>query len=159
MVLMKLLVNIFFFQFKPNMTYQFELNTISRYSQEITGIAAIMIILSHAVLSCLVCGQALPSFMPAWLIVTPILAIMCMFLKLNIRIINKIFHFMGRISLESYLTNITLPIVIYWFLETTGLLRYNGGNYLLYSLSVLCGIVLSVVVNHISKRIVLYGKN
>ena len=64
--------------------------------------------------------------------------------------IDKVFCFMGGLSLESYLTNIYLPDLLRYV--HLGALEY--GNYLKYILVVLLGIPLAYCINRISANLV-----
>lgn len=72
----------------------------------------------------------------------PLICILCYLLNLRvITCLRSMLSFMGKISLESYLFNVNLPIVI------TGLLIYFGiqdkTNYLMYSMNICVGTALS----------------
>lgn len=65
---------------------------------------------------------------------------------------NSAWHFMGEISLESYLTNIFLPVVFVHaaWIHNHPILGY--GNYIGYLLVIVVGIILSVLVHKLSDR-------
>lgn len=84
------------------------------------------------------------------LLLFPLLGTICLVLPLiKCDIIHKYFSFMGKISLESYLTNTMLPaflsyVGLHWFSAYSYL---NYGNYLFYALVIIIGIFLSALIN------------
>lgn len=108
---------------------------------------------SHALLTCIgtaICYKTLQLFgitiywlLPIWGIGV---LMMCISFISNISLFNKLFVFMGGITLESYLTNIYLGDV------------FRRGEFdsklIAYILVVVLGILLSVVTNKISTRII-----
>ena len=108
---------------------------------------------SHALLTCIgtaICYKTLQLFGITIYWLLPILGIgvlmMCISFISNISLFNKLFVFMGGITLESYLTNIYLGDV------------FRRGEFdsklIAYILVVVLGILLSVVTNKISTRII-----
>lgn len=68
----------------------------------------------------------------------------------RLSLIDKIMIFMGKISLESYLTNIYLPNIFRLF----DFGDYAYGIYLRYTLVVLIGIPLAYLINRVSTRLI-----
>ena len=92
-----------------------------------------------------------------WLLVLPIITLFIMFFSYRnfiiSRLFNKITLFFGKISLESYLTNITVPIFISWAIILLDIEHFNKGNYLMYGISLIVGICLSCGVNSLAALI------
>lgn len=85
-----------------------------------------------------------------WILFFPLIIIACVLLDYcKIKLISKFLDFMGDISLESYLFNVTLIVWIdYFSLLPTDFYAYR------YAFIVGIGIILSYVVNKISKVVV-----
>lgn len=66
----------------------------------------------------------------------------------------KLFVFMGAISLESYLFNIYLPVVLRKIGCKDFLYTFDSGNYVFYLLVIVLGILLAYIANMFCKRIV-----
>lgn len=82
----------------------------------------------------------------------PLIYAMCLFVKDGGILVNKICNFFGGITLESYLFNGNLPILIITFFSYTGLKDHN--NILAYLLAVLLGTLLSYVFSLLIKRVI-----
>ena len=89
----------------------------------------------------------------AWLVAVPITALFCIILETNITLLNKLAKLIGTISLKSYLTKITLPCIFLWAIERFNYVRFNIGNYLMYTSSVIFGIIISIAVHNVCTRI------
>lgn len=87
-----------------------------------------------------------------WILFFPFIIIVCVLLDYcKIKLISKVLDFMGNISLESYLLNVTLIVWIdYFSLLPTDFYTYR------YAFIVGIGIILSYIVNKLS--IVIVGK-
>lgn len=87
----------------------------------------------------------------------PITVVSIKVMSVNNKYIGEIrcfFAFMGSISLESYLYNILLPIIlisINWDFIKVGI---NNGNYFIYSLTILIGVVLSYLTHRMTNRLI-----
>lgn len=64
------------------------------------------------------------------------------------------FQFMGKISLESYMSNVMLPGIFVFVPWVINGVNYNEGNRLLYLCVIVFGIPLAYLVNRISKPII-----
>ena len=83
----------------------------------------------------------------------PLVFVFVWIVNLSINWANRLFAFFGRISLESYLFNVTLPYFVFmisW--ENT---KLGQGRYFPYFLIILLGTFLSVIVNRIVKVILI----
>ena len=92
-----------------------------------------------------------------WLLVLPIIAFFTLFFSFRSQILNCLYYkitlFFGKISLESYLTNITVPVFISWAIIELRVQYYNEGNILMYALSLIVGICLSCGINSLAALI------
>lgn len=65
-----------------------------------------------------------------------------------------VFSFMGVISLESYLLNISLPRVTSLHNWSLGIVDLSYGNYCMYISTVIISIIIAVAVNRLSRKII-----
>lgn len=65
-----------------------------------------------------------------------------------------VFSFMGVISLESYLLNISLPRVTSLHNWSLGIVNLSYGNYCMYISTVIISIIIAVAVNRLSRKII-----
>lgn len=70
------------------------------------------------------------------------------------RLFNSIFLFFGKISLESYLTNIYL-LVLFGYIDF-GVLGY--GNYLKCTLAIAVGVPLAYLMNNVCNKLITHKK-
>ena len=73
--------------------------------------------------------------------------------------INKIFSFLGTISLESYLANIFLPVVLRKVGLVSFMQTFDAGNYVFYLIVVFAGVGLAYVGHIISERVLVVIQN
>lgn len=85
-----------------------------------------------------------PSICMNWFLILPLIVISIEFFRHTNDFTRNLFKFMGKISLESYLTNIVL---ISLFQRYIYLIPYNQGNYFMYFMVILIGILLAILVN------------
>ena len=88
------------------------------------------------------------------LLVVPFLLFAIIFFDNVGKFIKIPFHFMGKISLESYMANVMLPVFFAMVPWVVNGVNYNVGNRLLYLCVVIFGIILAYVVHRISQPIV-----
>ncbi len=88
-----------------------------------------------------------PSIAISCFCIIPLVMLCAKFLSYDFKIINHIANFMGQISLESYLFNVTLPL--FFTLSTWECMGVclSYGNYLPYVLVVAVGTILSYIVH------------
>lgn len=80
----------------------------------------------------------------------PLLYVMCLFIKTSL-VVRKIGSFLGRISLESYLFNGSVPVFVILIFEHYHIPDYC--NILAYVIAVIIGTLLSVVFNRMYRNI------
>lgn len=91
--------------------------------------------------------------------IAPLVMIFIFIIRFAGKTVIRIINFMGAISLESYLLNVTLPFFILRRLEwTIGKVNLGFGNYLPYLSVVVLGTLLAYSVNKLSNRIINAGK-
>lgn len=73
--------------------------------------------------------------------------------KIRGTLINRCLIFLGTISLESYLANIYLPVVLRKVGFMNYLNNYDKGNYLYYAIVILAGLVIATWGHQISNKI------
>lgn len=89
-----------------------------------------------------------------WMIVLPGSIIFAGILnKWSVTAINNSLSFLGTISLESYLANIFLPVVLRKVDVMSFLQTFDSGNYVFYMIVVLAGISIAYVGHIISEKI------
>lgn len=95
---------------------------------------------------------SLQSYPRSFFLVPLFIILPCLLFDLSwMKRINKIFSFMGKISLESYLCNVFLPA---FFIHAAWVQRYHlWNNNIGYLLVVVVGIVLAYAVNRLSHHI------
>ena len=87
-----------------------------------------------------------------WLEIYPIMLVSYFFIKKSVWI-KRICTFMGQISLESYLTNGCMILLIGLLPWETTLDHLNYGNYLRYTLIIVTGITTAYCANRIINKI------
>lgn len=91
----------------------------------------------------------------ACFMIAPLLMLFMFIVRFGGKVINRITAFMGAISLESYLLNVTLPFFIVRRLNwTIGEVNFGYGNYLPYLSVVVLGTILAYLVNKLSNKII-----
>ena len=80
----------------------------------------------------------------------PLLMIMSLFFSKELVLFNRVASFMGRISLESYLFNVTLP----FFIIRSNIFCNLFDNYVLYLIVTIIGVLLSIIISRISHVII-----
>jgi len=88
------------------------------------------------------------------MLVLPLVYVLCVFLTAAGTKIKKTLEFFGKISLESYLFNVSLPSLIILSLPSLYNSPWNKGGFLYYFMVVVVGTLLSYIVNKLSTRII-----
>lgn len=109
----------------------------------------------HLVCPIVIClGCLLKILMPgatvSFFFIIPVVWFVCTILDLRIKWLNDFFSFMGNISLESYMFNVTLPFFLLrnkWIINGVD---FSYGNILPYFMVVVIGIILSIFLKKIS---------
>ena len=94
-------------------------------------------------------------FEGACFMIAPLLMLFMIIIRFGGKVLYSIIAFMGAISLESYLLNVTLPFFIVRRLNwTIGEVNLGFGNYLPYLSVVVLGTILAYLINKLSNRII-----
>ena len=151
------------FQDNPNSVFHYIANAIKRPPAFFIGIAIaplvkkgikvnlpLLLLLSTLLF---ICGTiALPLGFCKWLMILPIALILAWIID-KVHSLRALLVFLGTISLESYLTNITLGDILNhksWIIYGYDL---SYGHYLEYIVVIFVGVLLAWVFNNISNRI------
>lgn len=90
-----------------------------------------------------------------WLIVPVVMYYFTLLIKLSGKTwIDKSFKFLGKISLESYLTNITLKSILGVLIPAYFTSSAFYGHYLDYTLVIVVGLLLAKIIHDISQKII-----
>lgn len=100
----------------------------------------------------------------AWLLLIPLVIVLIASVSLvkKCRIsqtINRSCKMMGKISLESYLTNVFFCTILVEYVFVDVPARYNPGNYVMYSLVIVLGISMAIGVNRLSDGLIMGNRN
>ena len=89
-----------------------------------------------------------------WILLLPVFMLISRCIDKRIEIIRKPLHFMGRITIESYMLNVAL-IDLYKYLKMSDVIRSHGEekDIIAYAIIVIAGIGLSIPYNNFSKEI------
>ena len=83
----------------------------------------------------------------------PLFYVLLLLIEKGIVILNKVLRFMGGISLESYLCNTMLPILLIPLCRSMGMLSTGLGQCLFYALLILIGTYLSTIIHKLCKKL------
>lgn len=151
------------FQDDPNSVFHYVANAIKRSPAFFIGIAItplvkigfkvnLPLLLLLSTILFLVGTIALPFGFCKWMMILPIALVIALFID-KVHSLRAPFAFLGIISLESYLTNITLGDILNhksWIICGYDL---SYGHYLEYAVVVVVGVYLAWVFNNVSNRI------
>lgn len=146
----------FFLGFYENATYSSSLFLlgmfISPYVQEQKRINWLYISIIGILLYVICSKISMLAFMPRIFFLFPLSIIIPIFFIDKIYYV-KTFLFMGKISFESYLTNVYLGVVLKQYGHLIIPEKYQTGNYIQYLLVVILGIAISYLTNKLSNII------
>lgn len=109
--------------------------------------------LSLGLLIYLLCRLCLEDLFVGWLLVPIIIFLLIVFIK-NILFINNFFCFFGRISLESYLSNIYINNLFIVLIPDNINNELLYGRYLEYSIVIVGGILIAIFLNKLSDKMI-----
>ena len=98
--------------------------------------------------------HSLESFPRSLLLVIPFLLLAAVSFDKIWGWLKKPFHFIGKVSLESYMANVMLPAVFALVPWVVNGVNYNVGNRMLYLCVVVFGILLAYLVNSVAQPLV-----
>ena len=98
------------------------------------------------------CHYLWPEIFLLWMLVPIVVIVLIKFIDINPSILT-IFNPLGKISLESYLTNISINKLLVILIPQYISSKFFYGRYLEYSTVVILGLLAAVIVNKISNKI------
>lgn len=125
---------------------------IGPYCKEGKQISSLYMLLLCCI--CIITSKYIGIWKCPWLIVPILLYIFILMIKLIENLwINKCFKFLGKISLESYLTNITLKSILAALIPAYISSPVFYGKYLEYAIIIVAGLLLAYYVHNVAKKI------
>lgn len=119
----------------------------------------LIIIMTLLILITIFIEYLIPNFTVSTFLAVPLLFMFTLLLETILTSFTDFFNFWGKISLESYIFNVALPVFFINRPMVIGYFDLSYGNIIPYMLVIIIGTALAIFVNRISKPLINYVHN